>query len=225
MGKADFDDFANEYDNILKKQLAFFEKKDDYFAEYKVVIMRNTTRSDHKKILEYGCGTGRNLKYLKEHFPEAEIFGCDISEGSLSIAAKENPNITLFSLNKEKIVQKFDLILISGVLHHILPELRIDLIKGIWNLLEDRGEVFIFEHNPYNPITRHITKACPFDSDVDLIKPKDLKSLLKMSNFKIIQAHYTLFFPSFLSKLRSIEKYMGLIPMGGQYFIQAVKDL
>ena len=40
-----------------------------------------------KRILEVGCGTGRNLVSLRKHFPGATITGVDLSEQMLGIAA------------------------------------------------------------------------------------------------------------------------------------------
>ena len=40
MDKVDFDDYAGEYDALLRKQLGFFSKSDRYFAEYKARIAR-----------------------------------------------------------------------------------------------------------------------------------------------------------------------------------------
>ncbi len=40
------------------------------------------------RILEIGCGTGTNLIYLRDHFPDAEIYGLDISATMIETAKK-----------------------------------------------------------------------------------------------------------------------------------------
>ena len=41
-----------------------------------------------QRILEVGCGTGTNLLQLRERFPDAEIFGLDISATMIETAKK-----------------------------------------------------------------------------------------------------------------------------------------
>jgi hypothetical protein len=53
----------------------------------------------------------------------------------------------------------------STVFHHIEPEFRPKAIRDISELLRERGNIFIFEHNPFNPITNYLVKTCIFDAD------------------------------------------------------------
>ena len=117
--------------------------------------------------------------------------------------------------------EKFDLVFIANVLHHINPNQRHDTLSFIKSLTVNNGELFIFEHNPYNPVTRHIVRTCPFDADAELIKPRHLIALLKKAGFSIIERQYILFFPSFLSGLRPMERYLKSLPLGGQYVVHA----
>ena len=41
------------------------------------------------RILEIGCGTGRNVVSLARRFPQAEITGVDLSEAMLAVAARK----------------------------------------------------------------------------------------------------------------------------------------
>ena len=50
------------------------------------IIELASKNSQPKKILEVGCGTGRNLSALAKAFPEATITGLDLSSDMLSIA-------------------------------------------------------------------------------------------------------------------------------------------
>jgi hypothetical protein len=97
-------------------------------------------------------------------------------------------------------------------------------LEGLHKNLNQGGELFIFEHNPYNPLTRRIVNNCEFDDDAILLTAREIKSRLLQSKFRFLQTHYTLFFPGFLSKLRFLEKYMEWLPLGGQYFVHAIKD-
>ena len=221
--KIDFDEYAESYQKILQKQLSFFDRNEEYFAKYKIAIIKKYTNVIPKKILEYGCGVGRNLKYLRQHFKQSEIYATDISKKSIDIAKGDNPTVQFFFLGEDTIVDKFDLIFIAQVFHHIRPELRHKVMEDISNLLKEGGNIFIFEHNPYNPITRYLVNTCIFDTDAVLLKKKELIKLLIDSNLSINICRYTLFLPSFLKKLRVFESMLGYLPLGGQYFISANK--
>jgi SAM-dependent methyltransferase len=221
--KVNFNDYAENYQNILQKQLSFFDRNEGYFAEYKIDLIKKNIDIVPQKILDYGCGVGRNLKYLIKHFKDSKIYACDISEKSIDIAKADNPLIKFFLLGRETIIEKFDLIFIALVFHHIEPKLRGSIMKNISYLLETGGNVFIFEHNPINPITRYLVNTCAFDADAVLLKKKELENLLIDANLSIKTCRYSLFFPSFLKKMRILESLLGFLPLGGQYFINAKK--
>ncbi len=223
MNNVDFDEYSDKYDQLMKDHLKFFEKEYQYFAEYKVSIISRCIKRKLKSILEYGCGIGRNLKFLKKKYPDAKLFGCDISENSLIIAEKENPDVNFFLLGKEPLENKFDLILIANVFHHISPEKRIDTLGEVVKLLEKSGNLFFFEHNPFNLVTRRAVNTCPFDEDAVLVKPKELRSMLLRFDFQITYFGYYLFIPGFLKRLRFLENYLTWLPIGGQYYISAEK--
>jgi len=224
MKKVDFNDYAASFSSILQEQLHFFGESEEYFAEYKVKVVTQHVKRIPNTILEYGCGTGRNLKYLLKYFPASQVFGCDISENSLEFATRLNPKAHLFLLGKNAPRQKFDLIFVANVFHHIERNLRLNSILEIAASLADPGEIFFFEHNPYNPITRHLVKICPFDADAVLLKPKELRQLLVTAGLKVSITRNTFFFPRFLKYLRFLEKGLGHLPVGGQYFIHALKE-
>ena len=52
---------------------------------------------------------------------------------------------------------------------------------------------------------------------------KESLELIKTAGLKTQKKKYTLFFPAFLKGLRFLEKYLGFIPIGGQYYVLAVK--
>lgn len=225
MEKVDFDEYANEYDNILKRQLRFFSDDDKYFARYKVRLVHNYLGTRPKRILEYGCGTGRNLPFFQEKFPSAEIFGADISAQSIAIAREQNPFAKCFCLGDEFIRDSgdFDLIFVAGVFHHIAPNERVGVLSQVNSLLSQNGSLFVFEHNPYNPVTQKLVRECPFDADASLLSMPRMSKLLESTGFVGVLKQYTLFVPPSFPALAKLERYLGWLPLGGQYFIQAKK--
>jgi SAM-dependent methyltransferase len=224
--KVDFDKHAESYEKQLTEDLKFFGEESKYFAEYKIRLVEECVGNRPINILEYGCGIGMNLQYLLQYFPNANIFGCDISAKSIEVASGANSSVNFFHIDDENVKankDKFDLVFVSNVFHHIEPKYRKKAIENIFFMLKPKGNVFFFEHNPFNPVTKHIVNTCVWDTDAILLKPKESLSLFKNTGFTIIRKHYTLYFPAFLKFLRPVEKAMFFIPMGGQYYIWAEK--
>ena len=208
----------------MNNQLAPFEGDVSYFAEYKIIETKKTLSTEPKSILDFGCGVGRNMEFLQKHFSNSDLFGCDISSKSILLARKEIKNATFYELGKDMINQKFDLIFISNVFHHIAVDERQTILeKQIIPLLKEEGSLIIFEHNPYNPVTRYLVATCPFDEDAVLLNKRELKTRLKSNNLNFISDAYTLFFPAILKGLRPLEKYLKNIPLGGQYYVHFKK--
>ncbi len=225
--KVDFDKYVDEYETILEQDLKFFGEESGYFAEYKVKIVKETLSAEPQNILEYGCGIGLNLRHFKRHFPTSEISGCDISRESIKFASRKNTDVSLFIGDDESLSErkgKFDLVFVSCVFHHIAPELRSKSIKHINDLLKPGGTLYIFEHNPFNPVTRKIVKDCPWDKDAVLLSMNETERLMSGAGFEILGKKFTLFFPAQLGFLRTVEKFLGQIPLGGQYFVRGIKN-
>ncbi|MFN3385097.1 MAG: class I SAM-dependent methyltransferase [Candidatus Thermochlorobacter sp.] len=225
--KIDFDAFAKDYDKLMANQLKGFGEESAYFAEYKVRLVKErlqkTASPLPKRILEFGCGTGRNLTFLQAYFPDAIIEGCDISSESLKIAAERAPDVELYLLQKEKPKKHYDLVFVACVFHHIAPAERAGAFEQICMMMKPGSELFIFEHNPYNPVTRHMVNTCPFDKDAILLTPAELVERTKDAGLNLLETRYTLFYPAFLKALRPTEAYLGWLPLGGQYYVRAVK--
>src|SRR5277367_494917 len=91
------------------------------------------------RILVAGCGTSQAVRYaLRE--PDAEITAVDISETSLSHTRKlqrkyELSNLELHRLpieNAAALGRSFDLIVCTGVLHHLLdPDLGLSALRDV----------------------------------------------------------------------------------------------
>lgn len=228
--KIDFDEYTKNYNQLLQEQTGFFSSSEEYFARYKVEIVRSSLLTPIKSILEFGCGIGRNIGYLQQAFPTATLVGSDISAASLDLARQAYPDVEfLQEVTAETLTEKhapgFDLIFIAGVFHHIAVEQRLAVATSLFKLLSTAGQLIIFEHNPYNPITRKIVNNCPYDADAILLNPTELTNLLSQAGFSVERKAYCLFIPPVLSWLAPLEKMLGWLPLGGQYWVQAKRPL
>jgi len=222
MNEADFDQYAEDYQAIMEENLQGFGRNIAYYAEYKVKVVRRALPCTPARILEYGCGVGRTAPFLRQHFPDSEVWGCDVSDASLSIAAKENPGLRVFSTREgvpEDAKEGFDLVFVANVFHHIAPSSRAASMEEVSTFCRRPGDVFLFEHNPYNPLVRRVVKDCPFDADARLLRPCEAVELMAGAGIRIVRRRFTLFFPAALGRLRPLERLLGMAPLGGQYYV------
>ena len=224
-----FDSIADSYDKELKDSLGLSDCKDiTIFAEYKIKIIASKLPKKPINILEFGCGTGRNSFFMKKFFPESNIFACDISEKSLEVASKINPAVKYDNIvSPEDIVdiykEPFDCIFISNVFHHIPFNEHHSWLDALYKILSKEGMIFIFEHNPYNPITRHIFNTSEIDRGAVMLSPSYCNKLLKSINFKKIKQKYTLFFLWRNVFFETIEQMLYWLPLGAQYYMWGKK--
>lgn len=221
MSRPEFDQYARQYDRLLGEAIPVSLNEDGYFSEYKIALM--AARLGNNKpasILDFGCGAGRSLPYLEQYFPDAELFGYDLSSASLEIAAKHTPRARLFSDWGEIAALRFDAIVAANVFHHIPAAERHEALTKCRLILAQGGQMFLFEHNPFNPLTRWIFERCPFDADAEMLRMKEAVDLSRQAGFNYEQHGYTLFFPRQLTFLRGIEPWLKRLPLGAQYYVQ-----
>lgn len=224
MSKPEFDQYAEQYDRLVGEAIPESLSEDSYFAEYKIALM--AARLGVKKprrILDFGCGSGRSLPYLDHYFPEADLWGYDVSTASLKIASQRIPRAKLFSDWDAITGIHFDLIVAANVFHHIPPAQRQQLLTRCYESLSADGQMFIFEHNPLNPATRWIFERCPLDANAEMLSLKNALELTEKAGFSSEQHGYTLFFPRPLAFMRGLEPWLTLLPLGAQYYVQASK--
>lgn len=120
-------------------------------------VLRRVLRvANPRRILEVGCGTGRNLVSLRRLFPEAHVTGVDLSEQMLAIAAgKADGQVTLlrrsYSLPVHAEGGPFDLVLFSYALSMFNPGWE-QAIDAAWGDLEDGGVIAVvdFSHSRFS---------------------------------------------------------------------------
>ena len=212
-----FNDISHSYSELIEENHKYIPGDIDWYSEYKVRIAKLNNGSEVTNILDYGCGIGLSLPYLERYFPKARIYAWDPSSESLTLALENNPNV--MSVTEDL---KFDLVFVAGVLHHIpVQELSSELRK-LLSRIASGGRLLIFEHNPYNPVTRRLVSTCPFDQDAVLLSKRKLlkKITLLGERLSIEKQGYCLFFPPALRGMFKIEIAFRKVPLGGQFFVQ-----
>jgi trans-aconitate methyltransferase len=223
MANSDFDAQSEEYEAVLGAQLRFFEGESAYFAEYKVALAREFVSTEPASILDFGCGVGRSIGFLKRAFPKSHVVGADVSQRSLEKARQSHPDAEFFHAQELDAARQFEMLFVAGVFHHIPAEQQLEQMCRCAGLLAPGGHLALFEHNPLNPVTRYVVHACQFDRDATLLRLHTMLRLLRAAQLRVVHWRYTLFFPAALRALRRVEPYLGWVPLGGQYAVHAIR--
>ena len=230
MEEAEFDRFAQDYLATHERNVRVSGETPDYFARYKIDAVRRrwtaTRAAEPSRVLDFGAGIGNSLPHLAEMFPRARITALDVSRRSLAIAESRFPGRADFVRYDGADIPlpdaSIDLIFSSCVFHHIAADEHVEIFRRLRRVLAPGGRMIIFEHNPFNPVTRYIVATCEFDENAVLIRANDLAARQKAAGFGEVRAFYTGFFPARLKALRPLERFMTAIPAGAQYYTEAV---
>jgi len=57
----------------------------DLQLQTKIIISTLRKYPDIKSVFEFGCHAGRNLYYIKQEFPDAEVYGIDVNQEAVKI--------------------------------------------------------------------------------------------------------------------------------------------
>jgi SAM-dependent methyltransferase len=213
-GTQKFDEYVQSYSDLHAKSLAASGENPEYFAQYKLDCLKRCGAPKSEPLLDYGCGIGNVTTKLATHF-EA-IHGYDPSSQSLDAARQRMPKATFHSDPKTLPQDFFATGILSGVLHHVPRAERLGLLETILSKLAPGGRLFVFEHNPLNPLTRRLVANCEFDDDADLLWPWTVRELLQRAGFKPVQLDYIVFFPKALALLRPLEPRLRWLAAGAQ---------
>ena len=188
-------------------------------------------QSDHLastlKILDFGAGIGNSVPYVRKHIPGAELTCLDLSQRSLDVAARRFPNqadyLHFDGKNIPVANDYFDIAYAMCVFHHIEHINHVAILRELNRVIKPGGSLFIFEHNPYNPLTVRIVNNCEFDENAELIHGADMRRRVLAASFSGAKLQYRIFFPHVLRALRPLERVLAWLPLGGQYFVRAYK--
>lgn len=83
-------------------------------------------RFHHKKILDFGCGVGRQLAQFTRELPDNQYFACDIDDLSIDFIAKNYPQVESYVSSFHPPLKyddgTFDLIYSVSIFSHLKPD-------------------------------------------------------------------------------------------------------
>lgn len=231
MDEVEFDKFADEYRALHAANIKWSGESPEYFAEYKIAdIAAELERADAaapSRVLDFGAGVGYSVPFFARHLPTARVTCLDVSQKSLEIGASKHGAVAEFRhFDGAKIPcvdGTFDVALASCVFHHIPHDEHVALLAEIRRVLAPGGWLFVFEHNPLNPLTRHAVNTCVFDEHAELVRAPAMRRRVRDAGFNAAKVNYRIFFPHVLRGLRPLEAQLKWLPLGAQYYVAARK--
>jgi SAM-dependent methyltransferase len=230
MDEAEFDKFAEEYRDLHAASIRLSGEDPEYFADYKVADIAMELARDGtiaRKVLDFGAGVGYSVPFFTRHLPEARVTCLDVSRRSLEVGTARHGGVAEFThFDGSKIPYAdgtFDVVLASCVFHHIPHEEHVALLGEIRRVLVPAGRLFVFEHNPLNPLTRHAVNTCEFDEHAKLVLAPAMRRRVRDAGFTAAAIRYRIFFPHALRRLRPLEGRLTWLPLGAQYYVAARK--
>lgn len=226
MGEAQFDRYVETYEALHEANIRLSGEEPSYFAEYKVREVAGLLKGEViAQVLDFGAGLGTSVPYFRTHFPESRLVCVDVSRDSLGEAARRHGAAAQFVTCDGGNIPlgdgSCDLVFAACVFHHIPHADHPNVLSELRRVLRPGGNLFVFEHNPLNPVTVHAVNTCPFDADAELVRAGPMRRRVRGAGFSIMKTDYCIFFPQFLRALRPLEKYLAWFPLGAQYFVWA----
>lgn len=231
---AEFDKHAASYDggldNPVKKALG---DADSFIAVKARWLLRHEPglRRGGLSLLDYGCGAGDLMRVLAGLGARGSFTGCDVSTGMLEEAAKRWPAAAgpAPALGAQDGARtpfadgQFDIATISAVLHHVPVAERPAVYAELGRVLKPGGRLYVFEHNPRNPLVRHVIARTPIDENAILLDANEVQEGLLGSGRYELETDYLMFTPPGLAFLRFVDRALAWLPLGAQYAVAARK--
>jgi SAM-dependent methyltransferase len=214
----------NPYPNYVAEvnaSIAFSGADQSFFTEGKAVrlldvLRRRGLEPSRTSLLDIGCGVGLIHPFLVDSL--ARIDGVDIAEDALWNAAKQNPRVHYRAYDGSTLPcanGSFDAATTICVMHHVPPARWRAFLAESLRALRPGGVMMVFEHNPYNPLTRLAVARCAFDFDAVLLKPGRLQALMREVGFVDVGREFLFFTP--FRALQGAESALRPLPFGAQY--------
>ena len=223
----DFDHHADTYREDVENAISWSGKDVDYFAEGKanlLVALAQRRLGDPAKLraLDVGCGVGVTDRFLAGQF--GRLHGVDIASDAVERARKANPEVHYESYDGGALPMPdgaVDIAFTICVMHHVPPADWPLFAAEMRRVVRPGGLVAVFEHNPFNPLTRVSVSRCPFDEDVTLLRAGTTTRLLDEAGLTPVERRYFYFLPVRDVAASRVERALRRVPLGAQYFVAA----
>ena len=222
----EFDSYSDSYRQAVEESIAFAGGDADRYVGAKARMLvelagRHLGSPSELSALDVGCGPGETDAFLQGAF--GALSGVDPSAPMVERAAERNPWAEYATSESGDPLPyadaSFDLSFAICVFHHVLPRERPALVAEMRRVTRPGGLVAIFEHNPWNPLTRKAVRDCPFDEDAELLSRPEARRLAGEGGLERLESPFIIFFPRQSERRDRIERRLGWLPLGAQYYV------
>jgi SAM-dependent methyltransferase len=222
-----FDSHAHTYEDEVRSSISFAGQEHEFFTARKVDALvelaeRRLGPSSRLSVLDVGCGLGLTDRLLAPRV--GRLHGIDPASEAVGEATRQGTDTTYCAGDARRLpygTDSFDVAVAICVLHHVVPDERDDVMAELRRVVRPGGLVVVFEHNPLNPATRVAVSRCDFDVGVKLLTQGTTKRLFEAADFDVVEARSIIFTTSSASWAAVLDRRLGGIPFGAQYYVAA----
>jgi SAM-dependent methyltransferase len=223
----DFNRYRQRYRDEVGRSVRFTGRDVDFFARIKTdclieAIERCAGAAAAARLLDVGCGVGVTDGFL--HGRVRSLTGLDVAEGMVAEAAAANAGAAYVCGDGTRMPfadATFDVAFAICVFHHVPDPLHLPLLREMRRVTRPGGLVAIFEHNPWNPLTRLAVARCELDADARLLTMGRVRTLMAAARLRVVDRRYIVWTPFESPGARRLEEWLRRVPFGGQYAVVA----
>ncbi|MCU1385408.1 MAG: Methyltransferase type 11 [Acidobacteria bacterium] len=173
------------------------------------------------RVLDVGCGQGHALSFLNNRW---NVVGTDVSHEMLLAAPKRVKVAVQDRLALPFADGTFDIAFAFCVYHHVSDGEQSLHLQEVVRTLRPGARLFVFEHNPYNPVTQIVFRRAPVDRDCTMIPPARMRRMFAAAELSDVTTGYLLFTPQpVAARAPWVDATLRWLPLGGQYYVSGRK--
>jgi SAM-dependent methyltransferase len=223
----EFDTVAGSYAESVQSSISFARKEHAFFTRRKVesllgMVRRHLGDPARVEALDIGAGVGETDELLAGRF--GSLVACDPSFRSACLGTARNeavPFAVADALSLPFDGESVDVVFAINVFHHVDPGERPAVAAEMARVVRPGGLVAIYEHNPYNPLTRLAVARCEFDVGVTLLPHREVRQLLARPGLQEVDRRYVIFTTGEGPRLSRLEERLGRVALGAQHCVIA----
>jgi SAM-dependent methyltransferase len=227
MAHTDYDRYRERYSQELDRAVSFSGATHEFFTRAKAEELMRVAQGhlgDPAQLdaLDVGCGIGLTDRHIAGRF--RSLTGTDVSSGVLETAAARNPGVRYELAERGRLPfhdDAFDLVFAVCVVQVVPRQERPQFVAELSRVARPGGLVVIFEHNPYNPLTRLVVRRCEFGEDARMLTQSEASRLLEENSLQPIDRGFILLVLSRRNRVLALERLLRRMPLGAQYYVAA----
>ena len=225
----DFDGFCDTYTEQIRQAVRFSGLEREFFITVKRDCLLRLAAAhfgatQDVDALDLGCGIGAYHAGLTGAF--RTLSAVDVSQASVERARAQYPSVAYAHYDGGHLPYddgRFDLVFAICVIHHVPQQNWDSFAAEMFRVTRPGGLAVVLEHNPLNPATQYIVRSCPIDEKAVLVSPRATARLLAAAGFQIGSRRSILSVPPVGRFTTAVDRALGWLPFGAQYFVTGIK--